>query len=492
MKLPWRGLSYCAAILGANAVVWGICLAYLKFAPVKYTSEFVLILPRSNTKGSINVEGVGATGNYEGEVYGSEMADPRSDYSYILTSSPFLTSVADSLKISVGELGMPKVKAVDNSSLLRIEIKGKTGNLAQQKAQAIYNNFVETVDQLRRNEENLRVNVYEKKLGKSKEAYEQAKNKLVSFQKRAGFNSPEQINLLATSIEEFRRAKAQTDTEQMAISQKLTILSNSLGVGTPQAVDAFTLKADRLFQISLKDYTDARNYLNIISKKWGDNHPEVIKANSRLLAVQQTLEKRGQTLLGKSFNLSQLTQLNLNESQALAREKFYEDLISLKAQQKSLSTKSQALQQKLSIFQQLYRQEILNRAIYEELQRDVRIAEALYSSRLGASVNKDANPFASYPLFQLLIPPNLPDTPTSPKKMFAYLGAVLGSLLTTGALGLLWFRSVHYQKQLVQPIKKHSGNSAVFSSSAIPLNGNLAEDVSETVIEPPTSLKKSP
>jgi uncharacterized protein involved in exopolysaccharide biosynthesis len=495
MRIPWRGFFFIVAILGANAMVWGICLAYLKFAPVSYTSEFILIIPRSNTKGSIDIQGVGQANDYEGEVFGSEMSDPRSDYSYLLTSYSLLEKAAKSLKISVGELGTPKTKAIDNSSLLRVEIKAKTGELARRKAQIIYDTLVKVVTQLRQDEENLRSSAYEENLEKFRGDYEIAKERLTAFQKRTGFNSPEQINLLAASIEEFRRTKAQTDTEQMAIAQQLETLSNSLGVSTPQAVQAFTLKADRLFQISLKEYTDARNYLAIISNKWGENHPEVIKARSRLLAVQQELENRGKKLLGKSFNISELTLLNLNESEVLAREKFYEDMISLKAQQKSLLAKSQMLQQKLVIFQQLYRQEILNRATYEELQRDARMAEALFSSRLGATQNKNTNPFSSYPLFQMLVSPNLPDSPTSPKKMIAYLGAVLGSLLTTGAIALLWFRSVHYAKSTVFLTPSQSENledlDNLITEESRP-NGKLTEPTPQTLINPSPSMTESP
>ena len=139
--------------------------------------------------------------------------------------------------------------------------------------------------------------------------------------------------------------------------------------------------------------------------------------------------------------------LNLNQGAALARESLYQDLISLNAKQASLTAQSQEIQQKLIIFQKLYRQLILQRATYEELQRNARIAEALFSSNLAALKGKNSNAFASYPLFQLLVPPSLPEEPTTPKKTFAYLGAVLGSCLVTGGIGILIFRNLRQQKK---------------------------------------------
>lgn len=84
-------------------MVWGICLAYLKFAPVRQTSEFTLIVPRSNSKATAKVEGVGQIDANSGEVFGTEFSDPRSDYNYILASAPFWGSVAKLLKILTGE-----------------------------------------------------------------------------------------------------------------------------------------------------------------------------------------------------------------------------------------------------------------------------------------------------------------------------------------------------------------------------------------------------
>ena len=500
MKTLMRYFIYGVAMLGANALVWGICLAYLKIAPVRYTSQFTLIVPRSNSKAVAKVEGVGQVDANSGEVFGSEFSDPRSDYNYILASYPFLESVAKSLNISTGELGQPRTKAIDNSSLLTVEIKGKTGQEAQRKALAIYQVFTQRIDQLRREEENLRSGAYQRDLDQTTQEYRQAREKLIRFQKQTGFNSPDQINMLAASIEEFRRAKAQVDAERSALAEQLNKLSISLGVSSSQAVQAFTLRADRLFQISLKDYTDATNYLKIISKKWGDNHPEIIKARSRQLATRLGVEQRGKQLLGKTFNFGQLPLLNLNEGAVLARETLYEDLISLNAKQASLTAKSQELQQKLTIFQKLYRQLILQRATYEELQRNARIAEALFSSNVTALKGKDANAFASYPLFQLLVPPNLPEEPTTPKKTFAYLGAVLGSCLVTGGIGILFFRSLHQQKKQAIASKNETAPTPEMSSdvpeiSALPeisTNGRITEEAIEaTSINNPEPVTRS-
>jgi uncharacterized protein involved in exopolysaccharide biosynthesis len=442
-------------------------MAYLKFAPILYKSEFTLILPRTDSKTIADIEGVGQISSSRESIYGTELADPRTDYKYIIESPAFLSSVAKSLKISVEELGVPRTKAVDNSSILTVEIKGSSAEDALIKGSAIYKIFTQTVDQLRQEEKLLRTNNSQDNLIKTSENLKLAQEKLVSFQTRSGFNSPEQINLLGASIEEIRRTKAQVDAEHSSVDQNFRALSNSLNLTSQNAVQAFTLKADRLFQLTLQEYVDATNRLAILTEKLEENHPEVVKESFRQQAATDKLNQRGKQLIGESFNVSLLKLLNLSESNPVGRESLYENLISLNAQRTSLLAKSKELQKKMDNFQQLYIQQIKYRETYEILSRDLRIAETFFSSNVATTKGKDVNSFASYPLFQMLTPPSLPLKPSSPKKTFAFLGAGLGSILVSSGIGLLWFRSSQIEKKNI--------NSSNFSTTSKILTEEMEE-----------------
>lgn len=481
MRISRQSIYYFLAMITANGLLWGLCMAYLKFAPVSYKSEFTLILPRTDSKTIADIEGMGQISSSRESIYGTELADPRTDYIYILGSSSFLTSVAESLKISVGELGEPRSKAVDNSSILKVEMKGSSAEDAQRKAEAIYKTLSVRVNQLRQEEKQLRSSNSQDNLIKTSENLKLAQENLVSFQTQSGFNSPEQINLLGASIEEIRRIKAQVDAESSFVEKNFIELSNSLNLTSESAVQAFTLKADRLFQTTLKEYADSTNNLAILTQKLAENHPDVVKESSRQQAATDKLNQRGKQLIGESFNLSLLKLLNLNESNPVGRESLYEKIISLNAQKASLQAKSQELQKKLDNFQQLYIQQIKYRETYENLSRDLRIAETFFSSNVANTKGKDVNPFASYPLFQMLTPPSLPLKPSSPKKTFALLGAGLGSVFVSTGIGLLWFRS--------SQIRKKSVNSSDLSTTSETLtketeketgiNDTLKEDLEE-------------
>ena len=71
----------------------------------------------------------------------------------------------------------------------------------------------------------------------------------------------------------------------------------------------------------------------------------------------------------------------------------------------------------------------------DELIRNHQVAEATFSSALARIDTSKADVFVSYPLVQLLDMPSLPESPSSPKKLFVVLGAVFSSLFSMSATG---------------------------------------------------------
>jgi uncharacterized protein involved in exopolysaccharide biosynthesis len=75
-----------------------------------------------------------------------------------------------------------------------------------------------------------------------------------------------------------------------------------------------------------------------------------------------------------------------------------------------------------------------------DLQRDQRVTEAVFSSALARLDTNKQDPFASYPLVQLLAPPSLPRKPSSPSAMLALAGALGATLLVLGGFAIVWLR----------------------------------------------------
>lgn len=75
-----------------------------------------------------------------------------------------------------------------------------------------------------------------------------------------------------------------------------------------------------------------------------------------------------------------------------------------------------------------------------DLQRDHRVAEAVFSSALARLDTNKLDPFASYPLVQTLAAPSLPRAPSSPSLIIALASAIAASIFALIAFALLWLR----------------------------------------------------
>ncbi|MEM6496173.1 MAG: hypothetical protein AAF709_05550, partial [Pseudomonadota bacterium] len=91
----------------------------------------------------------------------------------------------------------------------------------------------------------------------------------------------------------------------------------------------------------------------------------------------------------------------------------------------------------------------------DDLQRDHQIANAVFSSAVARIDTTTSDIYASYPLLQVLDPPTLPDSPSSPNILIAVLAAVGGSGLAIAGWFFAWlhqwFASVHLGRVRMEP-----------------------------------------
>ena len=80
--------------------------------------------------------------------------------------------------------------------------------------------------------------------------------------------------------------------------------------------------------------------------------------------------------------------------------------------------------------------------------RDLRVAEAVFSSALARLDTNKSDPFASYPLVQTLEAPSLPRSRSAPSPLLAFAGAIGASLFTFFGFLLIWLRQPIIRKLL--------------------------------------------
>ena len=87
--------------------------------------------------------------------------------------------------------------------------------------------------------------------------------------------------------------------------------------------------------------------------------------------------------------------------------------------------------------------------VIDQIKVELELAKALLTSTSAKlELGTGSNIYAFYPIFQLTVPPNLPDEdlPTTPKKKIALVGGLAGSFLIISGLMLLWWERKNYEK----------------------------------------------
>ena len=440
---PERWGRYALVSLGTNALIWGVALGYLHFAPTKYTCEWSLILPGAGAGSSLNIADIGSVDSLTPSPFGGNSSiDPRANYKAIAESYTVLAAAAKSLNLPVQQFGKPRIKMVDQTSLLEFSIEASTPQQAQKKALALDIALENRINYLRLNEINLRQKGFGTAIASARERLEKAQRRLVAYKTQTGIVSTDQLKSLVTVVDDLRRSQIELLGQRARSDSHLGQLTQSLGLTPQQAASAFMLQVDPLFQQYMKDYSEATTSLVIYRAKWGENHPQVIKEVARQNTSQTALRKRASSLMGRSIDEATLQKLNLSSNgiSGTNRAALFQDLVSSKADASGLGGQVTEITQQLGGIEGRLKDLAKKEFVLEGLQRDLQVAEAIFSSTLAKIDVGKTDIFASYPLVQTLLDPGLPDAPSSPKKNFVWLGTLLASALITTGLTLLWTR----------------------------------------------------
>ena len=440
----FRSRKYFALLLTAYLGIAG-CIYFYWQTPQRYTSHFTLMLPGTGTSSKISLDQVGEAQSASTSPYAIQHVNPAVNYKQILLSKSVLNKTLTKLEITPAQFQKPKIKLIDRSSIIEISVKGSGSVDSNKRAWALYQSFSAQLNDLRRDEQQKRADSVKNSLAVYTLSLNQAKHELVDFKKITALISHQQYDGWADSANKMKRQiellTADRDSTQGYISQ----LSLSLGINPDRAADAFTLQADELFQLYQQEYQASESNLATYLAKWGSNHPAVLNEKEKRRVALEHVLKRSLELVGLD-NLSTLKLLNLGKSRL--KSSMFEKLILSFAELKgfdkkisSLNATQKALLGKLS----LYADHV---AKLDDLERELKLAEAIYTSAAARLDLNKADIYGSYPLVQLLAEPSYPSSPSSPKKLISLIGAVLAAILSTFSLTLLWYRKKLLHKVL--------------------------------------------
>lgn len=432
------------AIVGL-VVIWSLCIGYIKLAPAKYKSEWTLILPGKGAGANVNLIDIGQTTTAAASPYTSSATSPKANYKEFAMSSAVRSAAAKELELSLPQFGKPRIKLVDQTSLLYFSIEAGTPELAQQKAQALHKALLSMLDKLRQDELEQQEGSALKALEAYRKKLNDASDKLLDFQSNSNLVSMSQFNEIVMSIEQLRREKTQAIAKLKEVEGKSKQLQKTLGLNSRQASDSLILQNDKVFQDTINVFTKVQHEFLKNRAKWGQNHPQVRKAYVEYVAADENLKARFKSLVTSKFPQKNIL---LTLQSDTTRNKLMQDLIDFDVMKKGLAKKVASLN---DIIEQLIneRNELtIPASRLDELIRNHQVAEAIFTSALARTDTSKSDVFVSYPLVQLLDQPSLPEKPSSPNKLFAGLGAVVSSIFLIIGLALLWIRKPYIQRIL--------------------------------------------
>jgi uncharacterized protein involved in exopolysaccharide biosynthesis len=452
----WRYARYAAIGLAVNVALWGVTLTYLKTAKAVYTSGWAMIVPGASSGVSVNLPEIGQASSSSSSPFGSASMDPRANYQFLITNESVLNEAAEQLKIPVKQLGKPKVKLVDNTSIMEFEVAGPTAADAQKRSRAIYEALQTKLTQLRLEEVAKREQGTQGTLTSARKKLQQAQQNLSEYKALSGLSSNDQVKDLSTNIEQLRKQRVESFAQVQQMTTRLSQLSSDLNLTVPEAANAFLLQADQLFQQNLKDYNESSALLVVLKSKWGDNHPLVVKEATRQEATRFAMLDRASSLLRRKVDRSTLQNLSIKSESASSRESLLRDLVAMQADQQGLVAQNKALTDQILELEVSLKVLVQKQSKFDNLQREVQIAEAIFASTLAKLDIGKSDIFISYPVTQLIMEPTLPDEKTSPKPTIVFVGAGIASIFITTGLALLWWRkeTAIYIKGKIKPSQK--------------------------------------
>lgn len=443
-----RWLFYLASWALANSAILGASFIYFKSLDPSYVSYWSIALPGASTTTNLNLPGIAQASSYNSSPYISEFSDPRETYKFLARTPEVRQLAAEQLGITPREFGSAEVNVIDNTTIMAFEVAGATPEEAQSKAIALQKALDIYLKELREAEIKQNDQTLTAVLATSQKKLEQAQRKLSAFKAQSGLNSQIQVDEITKNSELLWRQQAEIMAQVQQSAAEFNQLSSILGLSPQQASDALKLQSDGLFQQYLTNYSSVTAELSTLRASLAPSHPTMVRMMAEESAIRTGLLTQAQELIKRPVNLENLNTLNLNQANSSPeRAALFERIISLYSQQQGFRSQAQESQRQILLRQERLSGLAQKESRLEALQRDVQIAEGIFSSTLTKLDLSQGQVSAAYPSISAVSKPSL-GSPVTSKYTYLVLGITMSSfLLTTGFL-LLQFRNPKKNKEV--------------------------------------------
>ena len=376
------------------AAIWIATTIYLVLAPEQYRSKFTFILPGSGAGSSLNVESIGQAQSSVSSAFSSSTISPTENYKRLLMTDITLRESAKKSGDNVERFPVPQVKLIDQTNLIQVEISGKNGAQAHQRAMALKDSFLAQLEELRENEAEMRERSESVNLVQLEKKVRSTQKALLDFQAKTGLVSLDQFNTRIANMDSLRQQEREARVilkQKAAESQRFSAI---LGKGVDGANTALRLRSDPVFQQLADRFAKLEVSVKEKGATLGENHGDLVQVVSERDELKSALVKRGRSLTGLS---SDSIMKNVDITVADGRSNLMQGMVISNSQGAGAKASLAEIRKDIASQSAQSGGLVKQASILADLVRDHRVAEAVFSSALARIDTNKQDPFASYP-----------------------------------------------------------------------------------------------
>jgi uncharacterized protein involved in exopolysaccharide biosynthesis len=426
--------------------IWVFVFVYLTYTPPVYVSRWVMNLPGATSNVSVSLETIGQTNSTPSSPFSSASLSPKVVYKEIADGEKVRSAAANALGLSITEFGRPRVKLVDETALMMFEMTGRSPQEAKRRSDALIVAFNDELARLRNDELVKRSAAMRGNIADFQHQSKVARDNVVQAQVEAGLISANQFAEMVTSLTQLRRRILDLGGEVDKSADEQQRLSRQMGVTPQEAGVALKLTGDPDLQKIMQEYVEAATQFATDDEKFGERHPQRLASSTRRNAVLLRLKGAVSRIAPDHASLHDVERLASVVNMS-ARSDLYATLVRndalLEGRRRefaSLTTERNRLEADVLRLSPIA-------ARLEELKKEQLVADAVLSSAMARLDSSKSDIYGSYPIVQVVAPPELIETAAQPRPLYAALGGISGSFFACLAWMLAWLQSYHNWKR---------------------------------------------
>ncbi|MFK0733816.1 MAG: GumC family protein [Gloeotrichia echinulata HAB0833] len=423
-------------LVGLNSAILSSTLAISVLSPKTWTAGTQLILPDTTTNLDASLGTLGQLKD-QGIAFTNELS-PLQVQTSIITSNDVISSVwsSDPEKNKYPSLEsykkLFKVKAVDQSTTIKVEAIGSLPELAKQRSQRLIESYQLRVNELRQGVASAREQFTQSQLQEAERNLEIAKNQLAKYKQSTGLvSSEDQTKNLVEAIKSTRISQTQAVAQAQAAATRSQILSAQVGMTPKVAISSLRLSQNKEYQALRQKLSEIDTDIAVQQGDFTNEHPRIKSLQQKRQELIAALNQQRTSLVPNAEGLD--TSFGGNNFKDTTMD-LIADLIQADAESKGLQQESIKLQQQVNKLQMELSKISTQQARLLDLQRRYDIAEGLYKGIVAQLEQGKITAFNAYPNVQVLDQPSVDFKPTTPKRSLIFLGGILTSILGSAAL----------------------------------------------------------